>query len=177
MAKVRKSGGPSVAHLRHSGGTRRFQILLASMLVSPLLLAACSSTPSSTAKTTTTIDPDVEQVIAAATAQAVAAGIPASGITVNATVSTANDSWMRFTVAAKDPTSAAFQPYYGYAQQTSKWSVIAIGTAQVGCSRTSSGSLGDMTTTTTAVGAAPSGIVPTAVLKSFGDPCPPMNHA
>ena len=152
------------------GGMRQRHILITSLLVAPLLLAACSSTSSSTAKTTTTLDPDVAQVIAAATTQAVGSGISAGSFTVKATVSSANDSWMRFTVTPKDPTSSAFQPYYGYAQQTAHWNVIAIGTAQVGCAPAGSGTLG--ATTTTAAGAAPSGTVPTSVLSSFGETCP-----
>ena len=143
--------------------------LIATLVVAPLLLAACSSGSTTTAKTTTTLDPDVAQVMAAATKQAVSSGIPASSFTVKATVSTANDSWMRFTVTPKDPASGTFQPYYGYAQQTKDWKVIAIGTAQVGCNPAPS-TLG--ATTTTVAGAAPNGNVPTNVLTSFGETCP-----
>ena len=152
------------------GGMRTRHLLITSLVAAPLLLAACSSTSSSTAKTTTTLDPDVAQVMAAATKQAVGAGIAPGSFTVKATVSSANDSWMRFTVAPTDPTSAKFQPYYGYAQQTAHWNVIALGTAQVGCTSPGGGTLG--ATTTTAAGAAPSGTVPTNVLASFGESCP-----
>ena len=165
------SGSVRSAGSWHDGAMRSRHILFTTLLIAPLLLAACSSSSSSTAKTTTTLDPDVAQVMAAATKQAVASGIAAGSFTVKATVSSANDSWMRFTVTPKDPASTKFQPYYGYAQQTAHWNVIALGTAQVGCAPAGSGTLG-ATTTTTAAGAAPSGAVPTNVLASFGESCP-----
>ena len=156
--------------VRDAEAMRRTSIAVASFVIAPFLLGACSSSTTSSAKTSTTIDPDVAQVKAAATAQAVASGIPSSSFTVDAAVSSANDSWMRFTVSPKDPSSGAFQPYYGYAQQTQTWNVIAIGTAQVGCARPGTGSLG--ATSTTVAGAAPAGTVPTKVLASFGEACP-----
>ena len=104
----------------------RRAVLVTTLAAAPLLLAACSSGSTTSAKTTTTLDPDVAQVMAAATQQAVSSGIPAASFTVKATVSSTNDSWMRFTVTPKDPAAGKFQAYYGYAQQTKDWKVIAI---------------------------------------------------
>ena len=132
--------------------------------ISAIMLAGCSSTSSSQATTTTTgQDPDVTQVIQAATQQAEASGVKAADFTVTAKVSSANDSWMKFEVTATPAGQASnsFQSYYGYAHQTQKWNVIAIGTADVGCS-----------TGTTGLSTSGSVAVPISVIQSFGYTCP-----
>ena len=100
-------------------------------------LAACSSS-SSTSTTTTAAnvttttsanDPDLLQVQAAADTALKAQRIDTT--TVTASTSTANDSWMRFVVTPKPGSTAA--PLYGFAHQGATWSVVAIGTSEVGC--------------------------------------------
>ncbi len=77
----------------------------------------------------------------------------ASEFKVTAEVSPANDSWMIFHVT---PNSSAVQPFYGYAHQAQTWSVVAHGSANVGCPASP--------------GATPT--VPLSVIKSFGLSCP-----
>jgi len=102
-------------------------------------LAACSSS-SSTSTTTTAAnvttttsanDPDLLQVQAAADTALKAQRIDTTTVTVTASTSTANDSWMRFVVTPKPGSTAA--PLYGFAHQGATWSVVAIGTSDVGC--------------------------------------------
>jgi len=139
-------------------------LVVAGLALGGLALGACSSSSSSSGTTTTSgADPDVLQVIAAAKAQAATHGLSAGDISVTATVSPANDSWMMFKVEAKPNGSAnMFQPYYGYAHQTQKWSVVAAGTANVGCPTTGSGSSLNSSQTS----------VPLSVIQSFGMTCP-----
>jgi ABC-type glycerol-3-phosphate transport system substrate-binding protein len=139
-------------------------ILAVGLAIGGITLAACSSSSSSSGTTTTSgTDPDVLQVIAAAKAQAATHGLSAGDISVTAKVSPANDSWMMFKVDAKSNGSAnMFQPYYGYAHQTQTWSVVATGTADVGCPTTGSA--------TSLNSSQPS--VPLSVIQSFGMSCP-----
>jgi ABC-type glycerol-3-phosphate transport system substrate-binding protein len=149
----------------HPFSTRVKRTLLAAGLaIGGVTLAACSSSSSSSGTTTTSgADPDVLQVIAAAKAQAATHGLSAGDISVTAKVSPANDSWMMFKVEAKSNGSAnMFQPYYGYAHQTQKWSVVAVGTADVGCPTSGSGSSLNSAQTS----------VPLSVIQSFGMSCP-----
>ena len=104
------------------------------LLLGAVALAGCSSSSSSSSTTTkSTLDPDVEQVLALAHGVAAKEGLKPSEVTVTAKVSPANDSWMRFTVTPKPGASNSVQGGYGYAHQAQTWSVVATGTAQVGC--------------------------------------------
>ena len=139
------------------------------VLFAALLLAGCSSSTESSSTTTSAAstttsgqDPDVAQVIEVAKAQAVSSGLVGSNVTVTATVSPVNDSWMKIEVTPTNPSSDAFQPYYGYAHQGANWTVVAFGSAQVGCVATSPNS---MTT------APNQGVVPRSVIESFNMSC------
>ena len=127
------------------------------LLLGAVALAGCSSSSSSSSSTTTksTVDPDVAQVLALAHGVATKEGLKPSEVTVTATVSPANDSWMRFTVTPKPGASSSVQGGYGYAHQAQTWTVVATGTAQVGCPVN---------------GQPPT--VPLSVITSFGLTCP-----
>lgn len=130
-------------------------VLVGSLLLGAVALAGCSSSSTSSSTTKTTLDPDVAQVLALARGVATKSGLTTHDVKVTATVSPANDSWMRFTVTPTANASSSFQGGYGYAHQAQNWSVVSFGTAQVGCPVN---------------GQPPT--VPLSVITSFGLTCP-----
>lgn len=151
--------------LRTSTGRRKATPLFAgAILLGSVALAGCSSSStSSNATTTSGLDPDVAQVMKLATDVATAKGYSAKDITVTATVSPANDSWMHFTVTPTSSAPASVTAFSGFAHQAENWSVVTSGTSNVGCPTTS-------TSMSSAMNAPLA--VPSAVLASFKIACP-----
>ncbi len=146
---------PSASSLRRHTAL----LLLAGLTMSGL--SACSSSASTSASsstagpTTTSVDdPDLLEVISEASKVVTEKGIDPTTVTLTATASTANDSWMRFVVTPRAGSSA--QPLYGFAHQAQNWSVVAMGSSNVGCPGSSTGTY----------------TVPKSVLNSFGLTCP-----
>lgn len=134
------------------------------ILVGSVALAGCSSSSTSSSATTTTgLDPDVAQVMKLATQVATAKGYSAKDVTVVATVSSANDSWMHFTITPTSSAPANVMAFSGFAHQAQNWSVVTSGTSNVGCPTTS---------TSMSTGMNAPLAVPSAVLASFKIACP-----
>jgi hypothetical protein len=120
-----------------------------------LVAAACGSSPSATsttsssrsttttemvgptATTATTVASAAERqaVVTAVTAYESQQGLPASHYQVtNVVVSSVDPTWARFDVQAAPAYRGSFQDFYGVARRSAgRWTVLVVGTAEVGC--------------------------------------------
>lgn len=119
-----------------------------------LVVAACGSSPSATSTTsssrsttttemvgptattaTTVASAERQAVVTAVTAYESQQGLPASHYQVtNVVVSSVDPTWARFDVQATPAYRGSFQDFYGVARRSGgRWTVLVVGTAEVGC--------------------------------------------
>ncbi len=119
----------------------------------PPATTTSTTAPPATTTTTTPQSALTAAVVAFQTSQ----GVPQSSYQISKlTVSTVQPTWAIFSVGPTTATKATFQGGYGFLHLVNgTWSVVAFGSAEVGCP-----------------GGSPSTQVPTAVLSGFGQSCP-----